>query len=349
MMWAKLDGETVDPESIDARIRSAVAETVTHQRALGLDVISDGEMSKSAFHTYISDRIEGFSVGGERYWEAADLAEFPDVPIDQNLSHMPSLICTGPLKYVGQVELARDLANLRDAVGDDGDGEGVFVAAVTPGTVAMNMPSEHYASYEEYMDAIVAALKTEYDAIVAAGFILQLDAPDLAMAGHLNVLRGVLPPFETHLRTAVDAINAATADIAPERMRLHLCWGNYPGPHHRDTPIAEILPTVLRARPSGLSFEAANPRHEHEWTAFGELRIPDDKVLIPGLIDTVAQHIEHPKLIAQRLERFVQIVGRERVIAGTDCGFSTAVGSAAFPPGVAWAKLAALVEGAGLA
>jgi 5-methyltetrahydropteroyltriglutamate--homocysteine methyltransferase len=347
MMWDRLDGKNVDEAAFEACVHTAVEEVVARQRTIGLDVISDGEMGKSAFHTYVAERIAGFSVCESTYWEAADLAEFPDLVTDTNLSHLPFLCCTGPLSYVGQAELERELVTFREAVGR-ADAAGHFVSAVTPGTVAMNMPNDHYGSYEEYMHAIAAALKTEYDAIIAAGFTLQLDAPDLALAGHLTVHRTALPPFPEHLRTAVDAINTATADIPPDRLRLHVCWGNYVGPHHRDTPIESILPTALTARPRMLSFEAANPRHAHEWTAFAELALPDDLVLIPGVIDTKSLHVEHPRLVAQRLEQFVSLVGRERVLAGTDCGFSTAVGAGTVPPSIAWAKLAALVEGAAL-
>ncbi len=351
LMWRKMDGVEYDAGELARQVRDAVRALVDRQRATGITIVNDGEAGRPAFHLYVAERMTGFAPTDDASLEVDDLADFPSLldnlrsSATEGLGHVSQLKCIGPVNYVGASDLAADLALLRDAVGDSGD---AFVSAVTPGTLAMNMPNEHYPSYEAFMQALATELRVEYEAIWRAGFILQLDAPDLAMAAHARYAGTNPPPFREHFHMALDAIDSATAAIPPDRMRLHVCWGNYAGPHDKDLPLSAILSDVLRARPAGLSFEAANPRHAHEWEIFAQTSIPGDRVLIPGVIDTTSHHVEHPRLVAQRLERFARMVGRERLIAGTDCGFSTAVGQCNVHPEIAWRKLAALVAGAEL-
>ncbi len=225
----------------------------------------------------------------------------------------------------------------------------VFVPAASPGTIAHVMRNEYYPSHEAYVYALADAMRNEYQAIVAAGFVLQLDCPDLALQRHVHFADASLDEFRQRVRQNIEALNYALAGISPEQVRMHVCWGNYPGPHHRDVPLKDIIDLLLQAQCNALSIEAANPRHEHEWNVFKEVRLPEDKLLIPGVVDTCSPHIEHPEVVAQRLVRFAGVVGRERVIAGTDCGFGTFLGASVCVPSVAWAKLQSLVEGARLA
>lgn len=352
MIVKELHGDAVDSNLLEPRIKAAVKEMVARQSDIGIDVVSDGEASKSGFSNYIINRYTGF--GGEAVsGTPTDLAEFPDVRkrtstgVDTRSRFL--LQCIGPIKLRSSEALDRDLDNLTAAL-DSRNKEDAFVAAVTPGQITFNFPNTYYPSHEAYLQAAADAMRTEYEAIVNAGFTLQLDAPDMALSAHLRWgEERDWPDFRTHLRMSVDAVNSAVANIPADKMRLHICWGNYVGPHHHDIPLRDILQEVLKARPAGLSIEAANPRHEHEWEVFQDIKLPPDKFLIPGVIDTKTHHIEHPRLIAQRLTRFAAVVGRENVIAGTDCGFSTFAGMSLIDPGVVWAKLASLVEGARLA
>jgi 5-methyltetrahydropteroyltriglutamate--homocysteine methyltransferase len=352
MIVKELHGEDIDRNLIEPRVRSAVKELVQRQADIGIDIVSDGEASKPGFSSYIINRYTGF--GGEAVSSVpADLIEFPNVrkrtsaQIDTRSRLL--LQCIGPIQLRSSDALDRDIDNLSAAL-NGREREDAFLAAVTPGQITFNFPNRYYPSHEAYLHAAAEAMRTEYEAIVNAGFTLQLDAPDMALSAHLRWgEQRDWPDFRTHLRMSVEAVNAAVANIPADKMRLHICWGNYVGPHHHDVPLRDILQEVLKAKPAGLSIEAANPRHEHEWDVFQDIKLPQGKFLIPGVIDTKTHHIEHPRLIAQRLARFASLVGRENVVAGTDCGFSTWAGGSLIDPDVVWAKLAALVEGARLA
>jgi 5-methyltetrahydropteroyltriglutamate--homocysteine methyltransferase len=256
--------------------------------------------------------------------------------------------CTAPISYQNVDELRQEIDDFHSAVADAQPVEG-FLTAASPGIAAVFIPNEYYATHEEYVFAIAEAMKTEYDAIHQAGILLQIDCPDLALSrpnffGHLS-----LKEFRAAITMHVEALNHATRDIPADRMRMHLCWGNYEGPHDRDVPLTDIVDIVLTARPSAISFEAANPRHEHEWTVWEDVKLPDGKLLIPGVLDSTTNYIEHPELVAQRIVRFAEVVGRENVIAGTDCGFSTGAGSTQVDPRITWAKFRAMAHGAELA
>jgi 5-methyltetrahydropteroyltriglutamate--homocysteine methyltransferase len=351
MMFAREEGVPVDRVALAARVRAAVAEVVQRQVAAGIDIVNDGELSKPSYATYIKDRLTGF--GGESQpLQYQDLVDFPDfakrVFGDPGRSRRKTPACDGPIA-VRDAEAARsDTDNLAAAV------KGVtvteaFVTAASPGVISLFFRNTHYDSHRSYLFAIAEAMRHEYEAVTRAGFVLQIDCPDLAMGRHIQFARLGLEEFRSMARLHVEALNHALSNIAPDRLRLHLCWGNYEGPHHYDVPLADILDIVLEARPHGISFEAANPRHGHEWRFFERVKLPRDKLIIPGVIESKTNYIEHPELVAQRLGRYARLVGRENVIAGTDCGFGTWVGQAAVDPGIVWAKLASLAEGARLA
>jgi 5-methyltetrahydropteroyltriglutamate--homocysteine methyltransferase len=356
LLYARDRGDPVDERAFAARVRTAVAETVRRQVAAGLDIVNDGEAGKIRYSTYVQDRLTGF--GGDVEEEgrpSADVAEFPEWGEYQRRLHAVKderrpkrAACIGPVSYRGQAALDQDLRNLAAAVDGSAPAD-IFLTAASPGVVAHFLPNRHYPSHEAYVGALAEAMKIEYDAIHRAGFVLQLDCPDLAAARHSRHADLTLDGFRKVVAINVEALNHATADIPPDRMRLHVCWGNYEGPHHHDVPLRDIVDLLLQARPAGLSVEAANPRHGHEWRVWEERALPDGKVLIPGVIDTTTNFIEHPELIAQRIVQYARVVGRDRVIAGTDCGFATVAGSTRVVPSIAWAKLQALVEGARLA
>jgi len=352
VVFAEDRGEAVDQAVYDRVVRAAVAERITDQVEAGIDVVCDGEMSKIGYATYIRHRLSGFELGDAPRATPADLddyAHFRDAQASSGKAYRYQRpICRGPIAYEHPEPLERDLDDLAQAL----QGQpvaGSFMNAPSPGIVALFCPNEHYASLDDYLDALVEALKVEYDRIVAAGHQLQVDAPDLAMGRHIMYRDVDDAAFVEACERHVDAINRALRDIPADRVRLHVCWGNYEGPHHRDIDAEKILPTVLKAKPSTLLFEGANPRHEHEWAAWAKADIPDDKILAPGVIDTTYNYIEHPELVAQRLGRFVDVVGPERVMASTDCGFSTWSGYGAVDPEICWAKLRTLAEGAQLA
>ncbi|MBV9010727.1 MAG: cobalamin-independent methionine synthase II family protein [Pseudonocardiales bacterium] len=341
-----------DGDAGAAPLRSTVAETVSAQIKSGLDVINDGEMSKPSYVSYVTQRLAGFG-GPPAPRRRRNVEDFPEYAARQfgdpalaRILEPPS--CDGPVSYLGHELLARDIENLRVAVADHPVVE-VFMTAASPGVIEMFMPNHYYHRNEDYLLALADAMKEEYDAIAAAGFLVQLDCPDLA-AGWENQPPGTtLAEFRRQVATRLELIDYATRDIPPERLRMHLCWGNYEGPHHHDLPLANIIDLVLRARPAALCLEAANPRHEHEWAVFKDVPLPEGKVLIPGVLDTTTNYIEHPELVAQRITRFAEVVGRQRVIAGSDCGFATFAARPLIDPRIAWAKLATLAEGARLA
>jgi 5-methyltetrahydropteroyltriglutamate--homocysteine methyltransferase len=350
-MFAKEEGVPVDPAALKARIRSAVAAVVEKQIEAGIDIVNDGEMSKPSYATYVKDRLHGF--GGEsRPLVYQDLVGFPEfarrVFGDPGRARRRMPGCNGPISVRDGEAAETDVANLSMALGRV-NAEEAFLSAASPGVVSLFFHNGHYASEEAYLHAIAEAMRQEYETVAEAGLILQIDCPDLAMGRHIQYAQLSLPEFRNKARLHIEALNHALQNIPADRLRLHLCWGNYEGPHHCDVPLGDIIETVLLAKPSGLSFEAANPRHGHEWKVFEDVKLPDDKVLIPGVIESKTNFIEHPELIAQRIARYADLVGRESVIAGSDCGYGTWVGQAAVDPAIVWAKLASLAEGARLA
>lgn len=351
MMFAKEEGVPVDTEALAARIRSAVAEVVRRQRETGLSVVNDGELSKPSYATYVKDRLHGFG-GTSQALQYRDLVDFPGIAKrvfgDPGRARRRAPACDGPVGVRDARAAETDVANLRAAL-EAAPTEDAFLTAASPGVISLFFRNDHYPSHETYLFAIAEAMRHEYETVARAGLVLQIDCPDLAMGRHIQFAGLGLEDFRTMARLHVEALNHAVKSIPADQLRLHLCWGNYEGPHHYDVPLDDILDIVLTARPSGLSFEAANPRHAHEWRVFEGVKLPPDKVLIPGVIDSTTNFIEHPELVAERIGRYARLVGRDNVIAGTDCGFGTWVGQAAVDPDVAWAKLAAMAEGARLA
>ena len=350
-MHAKEAGVPVDPAALAERVRAAVAEVVKKQAAAGIDLINDGEMSKPSYATYIKDRLDGFGGAGNTF-VYQDLAEFPHLEKrvfgDPGRSRRKTPACNAPISLRDPQAAVTDVANLKAALADV-TAKGSFMSAASPGVIGLFFRNEHYPSQEAYLAAIAEAMRHEYETIAQAGLVLQIDCPDLAMGRHIQYADLSLAEFRKRARLHVEALNHALRNIPPEQLRLHLCWGNYEGPHHRDVPLADIVDIVFMARPNAISFEAANPRHAHEWTLFERVKLPDGKLLIPGVIESKSNFIEHPELIAQRIGRYVKLVGRENVIAGSDCGYGTWVGQAAVDPDVVFAKFAAMAEGARIA
>jgi 5-methyltetrahydropteroyltriglutamate--homocysteine methyltransferase len=341
-----------DGNLFHAGVRNAVSEVVSRQQNIGLDVVNDGEQGRSQYATYVKERLNGFE--GERLVRSRprlDDADFPDYAATQTTMssrNMPQPACTGPISWKDWPAVERDIEFLNNASAD-APVEEVFMTAASPGVIANFLPNEYYPTEEAYLYALADVMKDEYNAIAASGVLLQIDCPDLAMTrvsqfSHLSV-----EEFKKVVELHVEVINHALKDIDPERMRLHLCWGNTEGPHHHDIPLKEIVGLVLKARPMGLSFEGANPRHAHEWKVWEDINLPDGKLLIPGVLDTTTNFIEHPELIAQRIVNYANAVGRENVMAGSDCGFGTSAWGRKVETNIVWAKLASMVEGAGLA
>jgi len=350
LLRAKDAGELQDPNALDRRVRTAVHEVVWQQAETGIDVLNDGEMGKIGYSTYVKDRLSGF--GGEETsrmprGEARDFPEWAERVQFAFDYRRPT--CNGPLAWKNFAEVQRDIDNLAAAV-QGVEQEEVFMSAASPGVIAHFLGDQYYGSEERFVYALADVMKDEYDAITQAGFVLQLDCPDLAMSRHGRFVDLDEQEFLKVAQLHVEALNHAVRDIPPERMRLHLCWGNYEGPHHMDVPLQTILPIALKARCGAVSFEGANPRHEHEWRAFKDVKLPDGYVVIPGVLDSTTNFIEHPELVADRIVRYANVVGRENVIAGTDCGFGTfARTNPTVDPRIAWAKLQAMSEGARIA
>ncbi len=351
MMYAKEEGAEVDGKALAERIRSAVAEVVRKQAAAGVDIVNDGEMSKPSYATYVKDRLNGFGGSGNSF-VYQDLAEFPNLAKrvfgDPGRSRRKTPACNAAIGVRDPAAARADIDNLKSALAGV-DARESFLSAASPGVVSLFFRNDYYPDHETYLFAIAEAMRPEYEAIAAAGIILQIDCPDLAMGRHIQYAQLGLEDFRRKARLHVEALNHALASIPPERLRMHLCWGNYEGPHHCDVPLADIIDIVFLARPSGISFEAANPRHAHEWKLFERVKLPEGKLLIPGVLESKTNFIEHPELVAQRIGRYAALVGRENVIAGSDCGYGTWVGQAAVDPQVVWAKMAAMAEGARLA
>jgi 5-methyltetrahydropteroyltriglutamate--homocysteine methyltransferase len=347
-MFAKEEGVPVDRAALAAQIREAVAEVVKKQVEAGVDFVNDGEMSKPSYATYVKDRLTGFG-GSSNTFVYGDLADFPRLAQrvfgDPGRSRRRTPACTGPIAVGDPAAPLADIENLQAALAGT-RAAGSFLSAASPGVISLFFRNEHYPSQEAYLFAIADAMRAEYEAIAKAGIIVQIDCPDLAMGRHIQYADLSLDQFRKRAGLHVAALNHALSAVPPEGARLHLCWGNYEGPHHHDVPIADIIDIVFTARPATISFEAANPRHAHEWTLFEEVKLPEGKTIIPGVIESKSNFIEHPDLVAQRIARYANLVGRDNVIAGSDCGFGTWVGQAAVDPDVVWAKLAAVAEGA---
>ena len=351
MLYARERQEAVDEAKFQSRVREAVAAVVKQQIECGIDVVNDGEAGKVGYSTYVIERLSGFGGQGS-VPPLGDLVDFPDYAKrllgEAALAEMKAPACTGPVTWKDRDAVLVEIENFR-AASQNAGAQDLFLSAASPGVISLFLKNQHYPSHEKYLAVLADVMKEEYEAIADAGFVLQLDCPDLAMGRHIQFADASLAEFRRMAAMHVEALNHAVANIPPDRMRIHLCWGNYEGPHHRDVPLRDIIDVILKARPAGLSFEAANPRHEHEWTVFQEVKLPDGKVLIPGMLDSCSNYIEHPELIAQRLVRLAEIVGRENVLAGTDCGFATFAGFLTVEPNITWAKFRALAEGAKLA
>jgi 5-methyltetrahydropteroyltriglutamate--homocysteine methyltransferase len=340
-----------DAAEFDRTIRRAVLDIVKQQAEIGVDIVSDGETSKISYATYVHDRLAGFSEEGTPGAPKPhlDVAAFPEfrkrMAQFTGAQRFKRVTCVGPIKVQNREALARDLDNMRAAVDAARPAEG-FLNAASPGVVASFLPNSFYPSHEAYIEAIADAMQEEYAAVAAAGFILQLDCPDLAMSRHTGFQDLSETEFLKRAAFHVEALNHALAKVPANMVRMHVCWGNYEGPHTHDIDFRKIVQIVLGANVQGIALEAANPRHAHEWAVWKEVKLPDDKVLLPGVIDTSTNYVEHPALVAERIIRFAEIVGRERVIASTDCGFGTAAGSGKLDPEIAFLKLGALVAGA---
>ena len=350
-MYAREEGVPVDPSALDARIAAAVAEVVGKQVQAGIDVVNDGEMSKPSYATYIKDRLSGFGGTGNTF-VYQDLADFPRLEKrvfgDPGRSRRKTPACNAAIGVRDATAAEIDVAHLQAALAGVTAADG-FLTAASPGVVSLFFRDEHYGSEEAYLDAIAEAMRVEYEAIARAGLVLQIDCPDLGMGRHIQHADLSLPEWRKKAALHVEVLNHALRNIAPTQLRMHLCWGNYEGPHHCDVPLADVIDVVFRAKPSALAFEAANPRHAHEWKLFETVKLPEGKLLIPGVIESKSNFVEHPELIAQRIGRYADLVGRENVMAGSDCGYGTWVGQAAVDADVVWAKMAAMAEGARIA
>jgi 5-methyltetrahydropteroyltriglutamate--homocysteine methyltransferase len=356
LVFAVERGEPVDPVEFDTVIAQAVEDCIARQVAAGVDIVSDGEMSKISYATYIKDRITGFD-GDSPRTPPADLEDFPVFMARQSKGGGTPTYrrprCVGPVAMATMVPLAEDISRLDGAIAALGGRAptGAFMNAASPGVIALFQPNDHYPTQDDYLEALAEAMRPEYEAIVAAGLILQLDSPDLGLGRHMMYKDRTDADYLVLIGRHVEVLNHALRNVPAEAVRMHVCWGNYEGPHHCDVEMGVILPVLMNAKPQGLLFETANPRHAHDWSYFADMidLIPEDRVLIPGVIDSTTNFVEHPEVVAERIARFANIVGRERVIAGTDCGFSTFAGFGAVDPDIVYAKLTTLAAGAALA
>ena len=349
MIWARMDGQDVDDAELQGRIASAVGEVVGKQREAGIDFISDGEMSKTGFSTYINERFSGFE--GRSEFQADDVADFPNLAMrlfaTPAMAHLVFSNCVGPVELSDKDAVHRDIERLKKAL-EGAEPASAFMGAISPGQIAFNYPDQHYGSHEKYLAACADALSYEYKAIADAGFKLQIDSPDVAMAAHCRSVGSSVGDWHHHLPLAIEALNGALEGIPPDQVRFHVCWGNYGGPHHKDVPLADIIDHVLKVNAETIYVEGGNPRHEHEYRVFEDVDLGDKRVIL-GTIDTKSNFVEHPQVVADRLVRLGRIIGKERLIAGTDCGFDTFIRFSLVDPGVAWLKLQALSEGAAIA
>jgi 5-methyltetrahydropteroyltriglutamate--homocysteine methyltransferase len=350
-MYAKEEGVPVEPSALESRVRGAVTDIVEKQIAAGVDLVNDGELSKPSYATYIKDRLNGFGGTGNTF-VYQDVHEFPRLEQkvfgDPGRSRRKTPACNAPISVRDAEAAQTDVAHLKAALAGK-KVAGAFMSAASPGVVSLFFRNDYYKDFESYIFAIADAMRQEYETVARAGFVLQIDCPDLAMGRHIQYADLDLAGFRKRAQLHVAALNHAVANIPAEQLRMHLCWGNYEGPHHHDVPLADIIDIVFSAKPNAISLEAANPRHAHEWTVFERVKLPAGKVLIPGVIESKSNFIEHPELIAHRIGHYAKLVGRENVIAGSDCGYGTWVGQAAVDPDVVFAKLAAMAEGARIA
>ena len=350
-MYAKEEGVPVEPAALEYRVRRAVAEVVEKQIAAGVDLVNDGELSKPSYATYIKDRLNGFGGTGNTF-VYQDVHEFPRLEQkvfgDPGRSRRKTPACNAPISARDVDAAQTDVAHLKAALAGK-KVAGAFMSAASPGVVSLFFRNDYYKDFESYIFAIADAMRQEYETVARGGFVLQIDCPDLAMGRHIQYADLDLAGFRKRAQLHVAALNQAVANIPAEQLRMHLCWGNYEGPHHHDVPLSDIIDIVFSAKPNAISLEAANPRHAHEWNVFERVKLPDGKVLIPGVIESKSNFIEHPELIAHRIGHYAKLVGRENVIAGSDCGYGTWVGQAAVDPDVVFAKLAAMAEGARIA
>jgi len=352
-IFAREQGKPYDPAAFDAAMTAAVSETVRRQSESGIDIVSDGETSKISYATYVKDRYTGFSGDSPRN-APADLKMFPSflkrLADDGGTPQYARPMCTGEVRSKGQDELQKDIANLKAAMSEHAVDHG-FMNAASPGVISLFLQNDFYKTREAYLAALADAMKAEYETIVAAGLDVQLDCPDLALSRHMLFTDLSDAEFVTVANMHVEALNHALQDVPQDRVRVHICWGNYEGPHCCDIPMAQMFDTLMATKARYVLFETSNPRHAHEWTVFRDRKadIPDDKVLVPGVVDTTTNFVEHPEVVAQRVQRFTGIVGADRVIAGSDCGFGTFAGFGAVDPEIAYAKLRALSDGAAIA
>jgi 5-methyltetrahydropteroyltriglutamate--homocysteine methyltransferase len=351
LIAAAESGNAADAKRSQARVQSAVAEVVRKQVDAGVDIVNDGEASKPSYSTYVKDRLTGFE-GEADVMAIADLGDYPEFgerfARQGVLETLKRPACTAAITYKNTDAVNRDIADLKAAVADGKPTE-AFLTAASPGVISIFLGNHYYKTHEAYLAALADAMKTEYNAIYQSGLVLQVDCPDFAMGRHIQFPDATVPEFRKYLEMHVEALNHALAGIPEDRVRIHLCWGNYEGPHHRDIPIRDIIDIVFKAHAGGISYEGANPRHEHEWAVFKDFKLPSGKILLPGVIDSTNNYIEHPELIAQRISNIAGVVGRENVIASSDCGFATVAGYSPVEPRITWAKLNAMAEGAKIA
>lgn len=352
LMWAVGDGIPVDAAALEARIESAVSEVVERQVQAGVSIINDGEMSKPSYGTYVKNRLGGFGGDSPQSYHFQDLVDFPRsaaiVTNNPGRRKRSAPACTAPITVVEPEAAHKDMEHLKAAAERIG-AAATFSSAASPGVISFFFANEYYPNHEAYVFAIAEAMRHEYEAIAAAGATVQLDCPDLAMGRHSAYAQLDDDEFKRTIEINIAALNHAVRNIPADKLRMHLCWGNYPGPHHHDVAMADIIDIVWKAKPRTVLFEAANPRHAHEWTLFSDRPVPDDKIICPGVIEPQSNYIEHPELVAQRLERWATVVDPRQLMAGVDCGFSIHVGIQSIDPDVAWHKLAAMAAGCEIA
>ena len=352
LMWAVGDGIPVDREALEGRIASSITEIVRRQVDAGVSVVNDGEMSKPSYATYVKDRLSGFGGESVQDYHFQDLVDFPrsaqEVLDNPGRRKRSAPACTGPIEVVDPDAARRDMVELVRAAREAGHDE-IFSSAASPGVVSLFFGNQYYDTREEYVFAIAEAMRHEYEAIAEAGAVVQLDCPDLAMGRHSAYASQTTEEFRATIATNIEALNHAVRNIPAEQLRMHLCWGNYPGPHNHDVPISDIIDIVWGAKPRTVLFEGANPRHAHEWAVLAELGVPEHKVICPGVIEPQSNFIEHPELVAERVQKWAGVTDPERLMAGVDCGFSVHVGIKNIDPDVVFAKLASLAQGCEIA
>jgi 5-methyltetrahydropteroyltriglutamate--homocysteine methyltransferase len=352
LLFKQDKGEAYDTAKFEETMRRGVGDAVNNQAQAGIDIINDGEMAKIGYATYMRHRLTGFELGEVPRATPQDLDDYPEyrdkIAAAGDTPKYKRPICKGPIKVQNLAPLHEDITRLKNALAQAKVPEG-FMTAASPGTIAVFQPNEYYPSHEAYLQALAEAMREEYEAIVKSGLVLQIDCPDLAMGRHIRFRNADDDEFVRNAALQVEAMNHALANVPADRVRFHVCWGNYEGPHTRDIPLAKIVSVILQAKPQAILLEAANPRHEHEWELWKSQKLPSDKVLVPGVISSTNNYIEHPEVVSQRILRYADIVGRDRVMAGSDCGYGTFAGFGKVHPLICWAKMRTLAEGAALA